>query len=127
MTTNPPRVRRVVVVVACIVASLVAAIIGGLVIGPTSIGTGRVVGDLRSRLSLGHSTLTPLQATIVWQLRAPRMVLGLLAGALLSVAGGTYQGVFAIPSLIPTCSGSRPGLVSAPPSPLSRSAQDWRL
>ncbi len=38
-----------------------------------------------------------MQSTIVWQLRAPRMVLGLLAGAMLSVAGGTYQGVFRNP------------------------------
>jgi iron complex transport system permease protein len=40
---------------------------------------------------------TSLQSTIVWQLRAPRMVMGLLAGAMLAVAGGTYQGVFRNP------------------------------
>lgn len=78
-------------------AGLCAAVVGGLVIGPTSIGTSRVVGDLFSHVGLGHSTLTSLQSTIVWQLRAPRLVLGLLAGAMLSVAGGTYQGVFRNP------------------------------
>lgn len=66
-------------------------------IGPTSIGTWRVVGDVFSHLGVGHSTLTSLQSTIVWQLRAPRMVMGLLAGAMLAVAGGTYQGVFRNP------------------------------
>ena len=79
------------------VAGLVAAVVAGLVVGPTSIGTGRVVGDLASHLGWGHSTLTPLQSTIIWQLRAPRMVLGLLAGSMLAVAGGTYQGVFRNP------------------------------
>ncbi len=79
------------------VAGLCVAVVGGLVIGPTSIGTSRVVGDLFSHIGLGHSTLTTLQSTIVWQFRAPRLVLGLLAGAMLSVAGGTYQGVFRNP------------------------------
>ena len=78
-------------------AALAVAVVGGLVIGPTSIGTGRVVGDLFSHLGVGHTTLSPLQSTIIWQLRAPRLVLGLLAGAMLSVAGGTYQGVFRNP------------------------------
>jgi iron complex transport system permease protein len=41
--------------------------------------------------------LTSLQSLIIWQVRAPRMVLGLLAGAMLAVAGGTYQGVFRNP------------------------------
>ena len=97
MTTNPPTARRVAVVVALLVVALAAAVVGRLVIGPTSIGTWRVVGDLFSHLGLGHSTLTSLQSTIVWQLRAPRMVLGLLAGSMLAVAGGTYQGVFRNP------------------------------
>jgi iron complex transport system permease protein len=79
------------------VVALAVAIVGGLVIGPTSIGTWRVVGDVFSHFGVGHSTLTSLQSTIVWQLRAPRMVMGLLAGAMLAVAGGTYQGVFRNP------------------------------
>ncbi len=85
------------VVVACSVAALLAAIVLGLVIGPTSIGAWRVVGYLLSRVGIGHNTLTPLQTTIIAQLRAPRLVLGLLAGSMLAVAGGAYQGVFRNP------------------------------
>jgi len=84
------------VAVATLIA-LAAAVVCGLVIGPTSIGTTRVVGDVVSHLGLGHSTLTPTQSSIIWQFRAPRMVLGLLAGSMLAVAGGTYQGVFRNP------------------------------
>ncbi len=76
---------------------LAAAIVCGLVIGPTPIGTLRVVGDVFSHVGIGHSTLTPLQSTVIWTIRAPRMVLGLLAGSMLAVAGGTYQGVFRNP------------------------------
>lgn len=81
----------------CTVAALVVAMVSGLVIGPTSIGAWRVVGDVLSHVGIGHSTLSSLQSTVIWQLRAPRMVLGLLAGAMLAVAGGTYQGVFRNP------------------------------
>lgn len=94
MVTSPPSTRRVYAVTAATVAALVVAVACGLVIGPTSITISRIVGDAFSHLGLGHSTLSPLQSTIIWQLRAPRMVLGLLAGAMLAVAGGTYQGVF---------------------------------
>jgi iron complex transport system permease protein len=76
---------------------LAVAEVCGLVIGPVPIGTARVLGDVFSHLGLGHSTLTPLQSLIIWQVRAPRMVLGLLAGAMLAVAGATYQGVFRNP------------------------------
>ncbi|MGH9021176.1 MAG: FecCD family ABC transporter permease [Acidimicrobiales bacterium] len=94
---NPPGARRVGVVVAATLVALAVAVLAGLAIGPTPIGVGRVLGDLLSRVGVGHSTLSPLQSTIIWQLRAPRMVLGLLAGAMLAVAGGTYQGVFRNP------------------------------
>lgn len=97
MITSPPTRRRVVTVAVAAAVLLVVAILGGLVIGPTPIGLGRVVGDVFSHLGLGHSSLSPLESSIIWQIRAPRMVLGVLAGAMLAVAGGSYQGVFRNP------------------------------
>ncbi len=94
---NPPGGRRVAVVVIVTLVALALAVVVGLVVGPTPIGLTRIVGDLFSHIGIGHSTLTSTDSTIVWQLRAPRMVLGLLAGAMLAVAGGTYQGVFRNP------------------------------
>ena len=97
--------------------ALVVAIACGLVIGPTSIGTWRIVGDMLAHIGIGHNTLTPLQTTIVWQYRAPRMVIGLLAGSMLAVAGGTYQGVFrnplADPYLLGVASGAGLGATYA--------------
>jgi len=97
VSAGPPTEQRVAIVTGVTVVGLVVAMVCGLVVGPTSIGTWRVLGDVLSHVGIGHSTLTGLQSTIVWQLRAPRMVLGLLAGAMLAVAGGTYQGVFRNP------------------------------
>jgi iron complex transport system permease protein len=87
----------VVIVAVATVVALVVAVVCGLVIGPVSISAQRILGDVLSHLGIGHSTLASTQTSIVWQLRAPRMVLGLLAGAMLAVAGGTYQGVFRNP------------------------------
>ncbi len=66
-------------------------------IGPTSISWTGIIGDVLSNVGIGHSHLSSVQHEIVWQLRAPRIVLGLLVGAMLAVAGGTYQGVFRNP------------------------------
>ncbi|HKT01190.1 MAG TPA: iron ABC transporter permease, partial [Rugosimonospora sp.] len=44
-----------------------------------------------------HSGLSEREAAIVTQLRLPRVCLGLLVGALLAIAGSTYQGIFRNP------------------------------
>ena len=117
MSSNPPTKRRVALVAAGTVVALFVAIVCGLVIGPTSVPTWRVVGDMFAHIGIGHNTLTPLQSTIIWTLRAPRMVIGLLAGAMLAVAGGTYQGVFrnplADPYLLGVASGAGLGATFA--------------
>ena len=105
------------IVAACTVVALAVAIVCGLVIGPTSIPTWRVVGDIFAHVGVGHDTLTSTQSTVVWTLRAPRMVIGLLAGSMLAVAGGTYQGVFrnplADPYLLGVASGAGLGATFA--------------
>jgi len=87
----------VAIVAAVTFGALLVAIVCGLVIGPTSIPTWRLVGELFAHVGIGHNTLTPLQWDVVWQIRGPRMMIGLLAGSMLAVAGGTYQGVFRNP------------------------------
>jgi len=97
MTLSPPTTRRVVVVSVFTLALLVIAVVCGLVVGPTSVSNSRIFGSLFAHIGIGHSTLDQMQTTVIWQLRAPRLVLGLLAGAMLAVAGGSYQGVFRNP------------------------------
>jgi cobalamin transport system permease protein len=84
-------------------AFLLAALLTGFFVGPVDIGIGAI---LRSALShvplLGvGSHLSATDAAIVWQLRAPRVVLGLLVGGMLALAGGSYQGVFRNPLVDP--------------------------
>ncbi len=78
---------------------LAAAFVAGVAIGPATINPLAVIGELLDRLPLVSidSSLDVREAAIVWDLRAPRTVLGGLVGAVLAVAGGAYQGVFRNP------------------------------
>ena len=79
-------------------AVLVSAVIG-VTTGPVAIPLGQVVRELLDRLPLLEvdSSLSAADRAIVWDLRAPRVVLGLLVGALLAGSGAAYQGVFRNP------------------------------
>jgi iron complex transport system permease protein len=80
-------------------AFLVAALAVGLAVGPVHIGLGSI---LRSALSYVpflhvHQPLVAVDRGILWQVRAPRVVLAALVGGMLAVAGASYQGVFRNP------------------------------
>jgi len=79
--------------------AVVLAAVAGLAFGPVSLppaGVAAQLLDLIPGVHL-HSELTDREAAIVTELRLPRVVLGLLVGAMLALAGGTFQGVFRNP------------------------------
>jgi iron complex transport system permease protein len=80
-------------------AFLVGSLLVGLAVGPVSIGAGPILGSALSHLPLlhVHSRLGTVDDAILWQIRAPRVVLAALVGGMLAVAGAAYQGVFRNP------------------------------
>jgi iron complex transport system permease protein len=58
-----------------------------------------VLESAAARLHLpGASTpLSPTEEAILWEIRVPRVILAALVGAMLAMAGATYQGVFRNP------------------------------
>jgi iron complex transport system permease protein len=79
-------------------AVLVVAIIVGIAVGPAALSPAQVFGALASRLPWHPFAATPaLNSAIVWELRLPRVVLGVLVGAMLAGGGAAYQGVFRNP------------------------------
>ncbi len=81
------------------VAFLVLSLAIGVLAGPVDLGVGAVLESTLARLHVpGVSTsLTPTEEAILWEIRVPRVILAALVGAMLSVAGATYQGVFRNP------------------------------
>jgi iron complex transport system permease protein len=81
------------------VGAVVLATVLGVALGPVSVSPGRALVELLDQIP-GidlDSGLSARDATIVTDLRLPRVVLGLLVGAMLSGAGAAYQGVFRNP------------------------------
>jgi iron complex transport system permease protein len=78
---------------------VVIAVVLGLVIGPIAISPyGALVEVLDEVTGLhAHTGLSSVDAAVVWQIRAPRVALGMLVGGTLAMAGGAYQGVFRNP------------------------------
>ena len=81
------------------VAAAAIAVVAGLTIGPVDIAAHRVVLELLDALPgvAFDSGLSDAHAAIVEEIRLPRVVLGLLVGATLSMSGAAYQGAFRNP------------------------------
>jgi iron complex transport system permease protein len=81
------------------VLALFASLLAGLAVGPAAIAPGAL---LEGRLSA-------LQEAVLWELRAPRVLLGALVGATLATAGAAYQAVFRNPLADPYLLGAAAG------------------
>ena len=78
---------------------LVGSVIAALTVGPVDIAPHRVAMELLDGLPWIEidSGLSATHAGIVEKIRLPRVVLGLLVGATLSLSGAAYQGAFRNP------------------------------
>jgi ABC-type enterobactin transport system permease subunit len=80
----PGTVAAVVLVVVMVLAAC---------IGPVSIGPGDVANTILAKVFGMHTSVSPVNQAIIWELRLPRIVLAALVGAMLSSSGAAYQGV----------------------------------
>ncbi len=104
---------------------ILGAVLAGVVL--MSLGSGQVNIPLPSMLAVvGNQlglpgfagvALTPEQTAVVWHIRMPRILVGLLVGAALGVSGAVMQGVFsnplADPGIIGVSAGASFGAVIA--------------
>lgn len=104
---------------AVAVLALLAAGAVALAVGPVGVGVGAAYRELLDHLPglSFDSGLNTRQAAIVTDIRLPRVVLTMLVGAVLAVAGGAYQGVFhndlADPFLLGIAGGAGLGVTAA--------------
>ncbi len=86
-------------------AAVAGAVVLSLVIGPVDLPAGDVVRELL----WFDNGLSSTERSILWEIRLPRAVLGLLVGSTLAVAGAGYQGVFRNPLADPYLLGAAAG------------------
>ena len=101
---------RRVIVIGMAIACVIAAVIGALLVGPVRLAASGVLAELFGWVPfVDGAGLDDQQATILWQLRAPRVVLACLVGACLAVSGAAYQGAFRNPLADPYLLGAAAG------------------
>lgn len=112
---------------AALAAALCAAVVLAVGLGSVTIPPGEVLGALgRGVTGLWTGAELSPEDVIVWQLRLPRVAMGVLVGACLAVCGAAFQGVFrnplADPYLLGVASGAGLGatvaIVAGWPRPL---------
>jgi len=98
-----------------LIAGAVVLVLGVVVVsamvGPAHLDVQGVVRALVDRLPLVRvdQTLDAGQASILWQIRLPRIALAVIVGAALSGAGAAYQGAFRNPLADPYLLGAAAG------------------
>jgi iron complex transport system permease protein len=117
--TRPRPARLTVGALATGVGAVAVAAVLGLALGPVQLTPLGVAAEVLNLLPGVHleSGLSTQEAAIVTQLRLPRVVLGLMVGAMLALAGACYQGVFrnplADPYLLGVAAGAGLGATAA--------------
>lgn len=102
--------RRAVVVMTGLFVALLATIAASFYFGAVHLTPSEVVGVLARKVgwSLGPDPSIRAEA-VVWQIRAPRIVMGMVTGVALALSGAALQGVFRNPMADPHLLGIGPG------------------
>lgn len=95
---------RIALTVSLLV-SLVAIFLLSLTVGQYNIA----VSDIGRILGVGPLGVSTMEESVIWQIRLPRLVLGMLVGAALGVGGALMQAVFANPLAEPSVIGVTSG------------------
>jgi iron complex transport system permease protein len=97
-------------VTAAAIGIVTSAAVAGLLVGPVRLDASGVLRELFGWLPFVEGGgLDDQQATILWQLRAPRVALACVVGACLAVSGAAYQGAFRNPLADPYLLGAAAG------------------
>jgi iron complex transport system permease protein len=92
--------------------------LASIAIGTSGVGPGEAAAIVVHRLvGIGSVTWSPAAETIVWELRLPRVLTGMVVGSGLAVAGAVFQALLrnplADPYIIGTAAGASLGAVAA--------------
>lgn len=90
-------------------AVLIAALLLALVVGRYPVGVGDLFDVVSAKLT-GHAPDAPAAVVnVIWQIRGPRVLMAVMIGAALAVAGTAFQGLFRNPLVSPDLLGASSG------------------
>jgi iron complex transport system permease protein len=107
--TAVPERRRFLVSLAVLVVVLVGLVIVGIATGTTSIAPTRVARIVFNPMFWSGPPTSDSEAIVIWAIRAPRVLVAVLVGAALAVAGAQLQGLFQNPMASPDVIGTSTG------------------
>lgn len=90
------KINNKVLLVLCVIVPISLVYIS-LFIGRYPLSVSQVVTILTSGYNNIAEGITPIQHTVLWDMRMPRALMALLVGGALAVSGGALQGVFRNP------------------------------
>ncbi|MGI4862895.1 MAG: FecCD family ABC transporter permease [Janthinobacterium lividum] len=106
----PTREGRARVLLAALAVLLVLAVLVGAGAGALHVPVAAVLGVLLHKLGLSvNLPFEPQQEAVVWAIRLPRVLLAVLVGAALGLAGAAMQGLFRNPLADPSLLGISAG------------------
>ncbi|MFT7773729.1 FecCD family ABC transporter permease [Roseateles sp.] len=89
--------------------TLVAALLLGFVMGKFPLGPGELARSVLAKLMGWPAPLAPAAETVIWSVRLPRVLAGVLTGGALGAAGAAFQGMFRNPLVSPDILGVSAG------------------
>lgn len=101
--------RRANVIIAGLALVLIACIFASLMLGRYPISPGEAIAMLINTIHPLDQTWTDQQAALFFNVRLPRIILAVLVGCCLSVAGASYQATFQNPLVSPDILGASQG------------------
>lgn len=109
MQRGLPRTRALTVAWTGAAVVLISSFVLSVFLGVYRVSAVDVVAILVSKVSGGAHTATSAAESVVWDIRLPRALAGLLTGGALSVSGAVYQGIFRNPLVSPDVLGVSTG------------------
>jgi iron complex transport system permease protein len=88
---------------------LIALALLSMAIGKYALSPASILNVLVSGLTGNMDGIDPIQQTVIWNVRLPRVAAAILIGAALASAGATYQGLFRNPLVSPDILGVSAG------------------
>lgn len=107
--TQSAQARKARLVILGLTVALVVATVVSLMLGRYPIDPGQALSMLVNQVIPLDPTWTDQQATLFFNVRLPRILLALLVGCCLALAGAAYQGTFQNPLVSPDILGASQG------------------